>query len=234
MEKTVIVGNETMNYEVVMNENGDKHVIYPDGIKRIVQKDEAGREFFYVPNYRSGHSFKLFTDRIKDAIETIREGYGDVLAVRTLFGTKSESVLRYLDREYGESLRSQTIVGFEDAEFGYSLKFGYLNSMSGSRFISKSKKIIGFQSESEHIFFENETDANSFKLELLAEAEEILVQYNEVKATKDDKKISEFVEKNYRDDIVSTLWAVMAEPSDKNNWKLEAVQVIKKDTVEKL
>lgn len=228
MEKTGIVENETMNYEVITNEHGDKHVVYPDGVKRIVQKDENGKEYFSIPNYRSNHSFKLFRDRIKDAIETIKEGNGDVLAVRTLFGTKSESVHRYLDREYGESLRIKTIEGFKDAEFGYSLKFGYLNSMSGSRFISKDKKIVGFQSESEHIFFENEADANSFKLKLIAEAEEIVVKYNEVNSTKDNKKISEFVQKNYQDNIVSTLWAVMAEPSEGNDWRLEVVQVIKR------
>lgn len=228
MEKTGIVKNETMNYEVITNEHGDKHVVYPDGVKRIVQKDENGKEYFSIPNYRSNHSFKLFRDRIKDAIETIKEGNGDVLAVRTLFGTKSESVHRYLDREYGESLRIKTIEGFKDAEFGYSLKFGYLNSMSGSRFISKDKKIVGFQSESEHIFFENEADANSFKLKLIAEAEEIVVKYNEVNSTKDNKKISEFVQKNYQDNIVSTLWAVMAEPSEGNDWRLEVVQVIKR------
>lgn len=228
MAKTGIVENETMNYEVITNEHGDKHVVYPDGVKRIVQKDENGKEYFSIPNYRSNHSFKLFRDRIKDAIETIKEGNGDVLAVRTLFGTKSESVHRYLDREYGESLRIKTIEGFKDAEFGYSLKFGYLNSMSGSRFISKDKKIVGFQSESEHIFFENEADANSFKLKLIAEAEEIVVKYNEVNSTKDDKKISEFVQKNYQDNIVSTLWAVMAEPSEGNDWRLEVVQVIKR------
>ena len=150
-----------MNYEIYFK-NDEKYpgnrVRFENGVDYCVNTDKEGREYFPVPNiYNDMENDRilkqLFVGRIKDAITTIRKGQGDVLSVSNMFGF-AESVYRFVDRIYGEEMRQKTLEGWKNAEFGYSLKFGYLNSMSGSRFINKDYQIMSiFDDQNDYMFF---------------------------------------------------------------------------------
>ena len=117
-----------------------KYAIFKDGTpRRIIETDDKGREYFSVPNWINNdpemddfnycnsikkymkHSFLV---KPKDMIESVRKGYGDVMC-RNFLGI--ERVLYFLDRDYGESLRKETIEGWKEAKFAYGL---YCDSIS--------------------------------------------------------------------------------------------------------
>lgn len=117
-----------------------KYAIFKDGTpRRIIETDDKGREYFSVPNWINNdpemddfnycnsikkymkHSFLV---KPKDMIESVRKGYGDVMC-RNFLGI--ERVLYFLDRDYGESLRKETIEGWKEAKFVYGL---YCDSIS--------------------------------------------------------------------------------------------------------
>ena len=122
-----------------------RYAIFKDGSRRKpILVNKKGQEFFIVDNWFQSdpeldefnycNSIKKymkysFSRKPKDMIESIRRGYGDVIAARHIFG-RTESVLYFLDREYGESLRKQTIEGWQQAKFGYVL---YLDSIALNR-----------------------------------------------------------------------------------------------------
>jgi len=94
-------------------------------INRRVYKDEDGEEYFDVPNYFAtdvDDKFLkyCFTRRVKDMVETIRSGLGDVISVRTLM-VRIDTVRRYVNREYGEELRQKSLAGWKDAKFAFVL-----------------------------------------------------------------------------------------------------------------
>lgn len=117
-----------------------KYTIFKDGTpRRVIETDDEGREYFSVPNWINSdpemddfnycnsikkymkHSFLV---KPKDMIESVRKGYGDVMC-RNFLGI--ERVLYFLDRDYGESLRKETIEGWKEAKFAYGL---YCDSIS--------------------------------------------------------------------------------------------------------
>lgn len=149
-----------------------KHAIFKDGSpKKPILEDEDGREYFEVDNwidsdpeliefnYHSRMADKMqltFSGRISDAVESIRRGYGDVICVKNLpFGIRTEKVLYFLDREYGENLRQKSLEGWKDTIFKYSLyyngnlvdkttlKYAYVRNVSDIYFDSV-KEVINF------------------------------------------------------------------------------------------
>ena len=89
-------------------------------IIRKIWQDEFGREFFNVPNLLNNPkrmSNQLFHHRIKDAVDTIRNGDADVISRVDKFGL--ETVVRYIDRDYGEKVREQFLEGWKDAKFAH-------------------------------------------------------------------------------------------------------------------
>lgn len=149
-----------MNYEIISTDEGKKFVNFilteeekrhlfdakkyiPD-LSRQIQKDENLKEFFNVPNIRTleHNSGYLFSDHIKDALEEVRDGIGDVIstggAFNSIFAARPSSVRvrHYLDREYGESLKEKTIEGWKDSEFCYSIMIYNRNSFGPGYFVS--------------------------------------------------------------------------------------------------
>lgn len=149
-----------------------KHAIFKDGSrKKPILEDEDGREYFEVDNwidsdpeliefnYHSRIADKMqltFSGRISDAVKSIRRGYGDVICIKNLpFGIRTEKVLYFLDREYGENLRQKSLEGWKDTIFKYSLyyngnlvdkttlKYAYVRNVSDIYFDSV-KEVINF------------------------------------------------------------------------------------------
>ena len=120
-------------------------------------------------------------------------------------------------------MRMKTIEGFKDTIFGYSIKFGYNNSMSGGNYVSKDKQLLlSFNDKNNYIYFDTEQEANDFKNILIAEATELVKKYNEIKDK--PEKISEYVDLYMNNIVTSEL--ILGMISEKK-WYLKVVQVIK-------
>lgn len=57
----------------------------------VIQKDNEGREYYHPSN--SNDKYGLFLDKPKDAIECIKDGFGDAIVKESLFPTNSISVI---------------------------------------------------------------------------------------------------------------------------------------------
>ena len=169
----------------------EKIAIYDDEGNQIdcctIQKDDEGREYYCPsnPNDKDG----LFLDKPKDAIECIKNGFGDAIRHSHLFGLVLENVVKYLDREYGEEIRQKSIEGWKDAKFSYGVKFCYLNSFSNGRLISKDKTLMNLYGVKEGrnniLTFETEDEAARFIEEINKKAEEYYSEYLSLKRTGD-------------------------------------------------
>ena len=129
--------------------------------------DKNGKEFFHVPNAKNhpedGIFNTLFIDRIKDAIETIRDGDGDCILTNSTFNGTDTSVVKFLDEEYGNDLRQKSIEGFKDVKFGYGIKVGYTDSMFPGALIRKNSTMQSFGERRVPIkTFDTEEEANVY------------------------------------------------------------------------
>lgn len=156
----------------------ERYAIFKDrSRRRLIQVDDKGREYFDVDNWiQSNPELDEFNhgnlkDRLKysfnrkpeDMITSIKKGYGDVISVRHILG-RLESVLYFLDREYGESLRKQTIEGWKQTKFGYVLYFDSiaLNKNSGDN--DRRRKDIFFNSYEDAIKLAERIVANAMEI----------------------------------------------------------------------
>lgn len=204
----------------------------------IIQKDDDGREYYYPnnPNDEDG----IFLNRPKDAIECIRNGYGDVMKVCHIFGLKMEHVVRYIDRNYGEELRQKTLEGWKDAKFAYGVKFEVLNSFSGGSLVKGEDELMGFGDRHKDARkFENEADAEEYIKKVEEKVKEYDREYTELEEKEmdeDDKTLAfhHFFEKmrgNRATGLNSLYWNVFRafreeKKSGRKEYGLEVVQVV--------
>lgn len=85
--------------------------IFEDGSrKKMIQTSDKYGKYFEVDNDLNPDGRPLlkysFTGRIKDAVETIRNGNGDVISTYNLFG-EHVSVQYFIDRTIGDELRAK-------------------------------------------------------------------------------------------------------------------------------
>lgn len=155
-----------------------RYAIFKDGSRRKpILVNKKGQEFFIVDNWfqsdpeldEFNHGYLTdifkysFSHKPEDMITSIRRGYGDVITARYIFG-RTESVLYFLDREYGESLRKQTIEGWQQAKFGYVL---YLDSIALNRNTGSSDYLR------KDIFFNSYKDAIKLAERIVQDSVEI-------------------------------------------------------------
>ena len=139
-----------------------KYVIFKDGSRRKpILEDSEGREYFEIDNWINGDPDLLefnyypsmvkrmslsFNNRVSDMLESIKKGYGDVIVVNDSlpFNLRSEGVLYFLDRKYGEDLRQQTLEGWEHTVFKYVLCYNsiYVDTSSKRAYSSKTSDIF--------------------------------------------------------------------------------------------
>lgn len=128
----------------------NKYAIFKDGTPKAIIRTSNDGKYFYVNNEYNNESPILyercdFTNRIRDAIETIRNGNGDVIFMARLniFGAdKNVKVGYFLDRTIGEKLRAKVIEGWKDAEFAWIIKTGDRNNILGDATISEFDEYI--------------------------------------------------------------------------------------------
>ena len=192
-------------------------------IERRIQKDEMGRLYFYVPNLLNNPSHSpinlLFTRRIKDAVETIRNGDGDVLRVSDFFAT--EKVLYFLDRDYGEKIRKRFLEGWKNAKFAYAIK----HDINGELDIDDNYHVYGVPSGITTRYFETEEEAQSHLEQLKKVAKKDVERYN---------SLSEEDRRSFFDDNFSSarealfLWLLEKEENPNIPHQLRIVQTIRK------
>lgn len=152
-----------------------RYAIFKDKSRnRPIEVDENGKEYFSVDNwiqsepemdeFNHGGLAKYlkysFSGKPKDMVDSVRMGYGDVIHVTNLFG-RIESVLYFLDREYGEILRQKTLEGWKDAVYKYVLYFNSipLDINNGRRDFNR-----------ENIYFESAKDAIKMAERLISDS----------------------------------------------------------------
>lgn len=223
----------------------DKIAIYNENEKQIdccvIQMDDDGREYYYPSNPHD--KFGLFTNKPKDAIECIKNGFGDGFQQSKLFSFTMEHVVRFIDREYGEKIRRKTIEGWKDTKFAYGVKFSYLNSFSGGRLVMKNKTLMSWDDNAKDILsFDNEKDAVLFIKEVNKKANKYFEEYNSLKRTGDNDWDYEHIVKPFFNSIEeeigyranSVYWnAFYGLYEEKKNGepecKMEIVQIVKRD-----
>jgi hypothetical protein len=222
-----------MEYKIYVNENGEKRVKFLDCkyksgkcIDYCINKDKEGKEYFAIPNMKNEKSLFLFSGRLYDAIESIRNDSGDVLSVNTtgsaLFG--GTSVYRYVDRKYGEELRTKTIEGWKDTKFGYGLKFGYKNSFnSGCLLDTKNENYYGFDNQ-EKLTFTTIQEAEQYKNNILNNLKRLQDQWDILKIN-NSNKLDKFFHKNYKKYKLEMKMLKEYE-NEENDWYLDIVQEV--------
>lgn len=156
-----------MEYEVYTNDEGKRRVKFLDCNDEdySVEKDENGMEYFSIPNvlnpkYKESIFARLFSGRVKDAVEVIKLGYADVLNTSSIFGSNSVKPIRFVDREYGESLRAKSIDGWKDTEFAYVIRVNPMGFGSSSTVLSDGK--FGNALSKNLMFFNSEVAAQEW------------------------------------------------------------------------
>lgn len=148
-----------------------EYAIFSDGSKKIIKNDEQYGKYFEVDNELNTKCNNClrsnFSDRIKDAVDMIKNGNGDCIKSTNLF-VHVDKVIYFLDRSIGEKLREKSINGWKNTKFAYTIKFGYKNSFwRYSTLNNKMETISPFDDNKTPIYFENEKEANKYMEDII-------------------------------------------------------------------
>ena len=156
----------------------EKIAIYDDNDNQIdcclIQTDSDKTEYYYPTNPHDEDG--LFLDKPKDAIECIRNGFGDIIQRSKTFDFAVEHVVRFIDREYGETLRNLILDEWKNTKFVYGIKF--IDSFGDRRIVMKNKALMRWETVVEPLSFDNEEDAISFINDVTEKATKYCDEYN--------------------------------------------------------
>lgn len=151
--------------EVEIRVDGKRHSIAK------VQYDEHGESYINVPNLLRPNGDILtknsFIHRIGDMVQHIKNGWGDVIVTHHLI-VRTQSVLWFLNRTYGESLRKQSLEGWKDTEFAWAVFVR--NSIFGDMPLTVHEEtrpisVAKFEGSADHFqtkFYDTEEEAQRF------------------------------------------------------------------------
>ena len=209
---------------------------FVEGKAHRIQKSKEGYEYFEIENpYVSktagttveNELARIFYNRICDAIRAVRDGYADALYAREGFfgGTSTTRPVVLIDRVKGEELRAKTLEGFKNSKFGYSIKFGSKNSMSGPMFVTETGLSGIFVDEDKVAFFPDYESAKT-KVDEYIEAAKALAT-----GKTPDELMEYFKNKDFEfRSVVNTLACEVCEHGVENifeNYKFDIVQNIR-------
>lgn len=165
------------DYKIYTSGKGERRVKFANGEDHFVEKTYEGKECFAVPNPYAKDDLKLFVNRIGDAIQAVQEDYGDEIRISSLFGG-SESVLRYVDREYGEEARKNCIQHYQNAHFLWGIKLGNKNSFESSFLLEDDSIQSPLDAYSGNkLLFKREEEALGYIASLNEQVRELLNRY---------------------------------------------------------
>mgnify|MGYP004679591093 FL=1 len=199
----------------------DKIAIYDrlGNIKSIhtIQVDKNGYEYYEVDN--PFDEYGLFTDKIKDAILCIRNGYADCIVKSNFLNML---ILRkYIDKNYGKPLRDKTIEGFKNTKFAYAIKFTPYNSFTndGLYLSNNNNNLLFFYDKDKIMTFDNIEDAKKYRLNLFNIAQNY---FNEYIASGKNETYLKNLEKT---SVIKYMFSDLRK--NKDTFDLDIVQVIK-------
>lgn len=173
-----------MEYEVYTNEEGKRRVRFIDCNNEdyCVEQDESGKEYFPIPNilhpeYQESVLARLFTGRVRDAVESIKLGHADALCKSGLFGSNSVKPIRFVDREYGEELRAKSLSGWKDTEFAHVIRINPMGFGSSVTVLADGK--LGDVADKNIMWFQSEEAARIWLDDYSAEMDKIVESYLE-------------------------------------------------------
>lgn len=166
-------------------ENEKEFAVFENGDNKLIHNDEkyGYGKFIYVDNKLNTDDEKpfnkLFTGRIKDAVETIRNGDGDCIQIHETF-VKTVNVIHFLDREIGEKLRQKSIEGWKDSNFGWIITCGNKASFSGyyplaDGYVSCSP--FDFDDKTKPLVFAEREEAVKYIEKMISTAKEYVAEY---------------------------------------------------------
>nr|DAY68581.1 MAG TPA: hypothetical protein [Caudoviricetes sp.] len=190
---------------------------------RLIEQDNDGREWYSISN--PFDKFGSFTDKPKDALECIKNGIGDAMALESFFGMNFVHVKRYVDRKYGENIRQQTLKGWEDTEFAYAIKVAYMYSFSSGNIIGRNNILSYYDDITNALKFDTEEAANEHIRKLEKMLEDWFDEYKNLKGLEARK---DFI-KEKRKNTIYTLFFSFAQGKERNDpyFKFEVIQVTK-------
>ena len=210
-----------MNFTVNLAKQMVEIKIGDNVIERKIKVDDEGHQFFYVPNLMhtpsSSRINQLFTNRIKDAAETIKNGDGDVLCVSNLFSTIN--VLYFLDRNYGSILREEFLKGWEDVKFSYAITCGNTSTLDTDDNFSSSTNTTHY--------FDTEIEANNY----LSNLKNYALQYaKKYQSLTENKQSSFWLENSFPDAIENLILYELERIGNPNiACPLCVVQIVRKE-----
>ncbi len=173
-----------------------EYAIFADGSrKKLIQNDEQYGKYFEVDNELNTDCKTClkysFSGRIKDAVDTIKNGNGDCIQQINLSG-KHDKVLYFLDRKIGEELRQKSLEGWKDTKFAWTVECGNKNRFSGySPINQKGERISMFDEDRTVKSFDTKDNAEQYVKELLERA-----AYYAKRLANDYQNVKEKEEKN--------------------------------------
>lgn len=187
-------------------EGKNEFAVFANGNKKLIRNDEKYGKFIHVDNKLNTDDIepfnKSFTGRIKDAVETIRNGNGDCIQTNEML-VKTVDVVYFLDREIGEKLRQKSIEGWKDSNFGWIITCGNKASFSGyyplaDGYVSCSP--FDFDGKTKPLVFTEREEAVKYIEKMISTAKEYVAEYvNKAKSIKDIEDIEELcVDMMYR------------------------------------
>ena len=147
-----------------------------------IMVDEKGYTYYNVKHNVNGIDTTNFTSYIKDAVDLVREGEGDVITHNDFLN--SYTVRKYISDEYGKTLREKTIAGYSNAKFCFSIKH-YTSFVSKTVTYNNESKLPDFKA----IVFDTADEALSFIKRML-----IVIHYYASKAVKDLDYMDDYLE----------------------------------------
>ena len=205
-----------LKFEII-EEYGEKKVVFENGWKARVYKNKEHGEYFRVPRFEAEDLFSRgFTDRIKDLYDYVVQGKGDCLQVIELFG-RSENLVYFLDREVGERNREKFLKEF-NCDFGYALKYSRTNSMNSS-YISENMETVLLGTD--FAKFKTREQAEEFKESIYKSAKELYDKY--IACQESEEEISKLLKEH----VFKVYYSICADMVDnEKNVDIEIVQCI--------
>lgn len=184
--------------------------------------DSDGFEFIPIPNYRD-KKYLLFYNRIKDAVDEVLHGYGDIVLTgnRANVFSCSITVARYLDREYGERIKAENIEKYSHYKFGYAVSKAS-ESFGPSLFIGYNYE-LAIPYDKIRIF-DNKEDAEKYISEFWDKLRDFNKKYEEIISINDPELLHVLLKNTPRLISINR----MKNPIDNPEF-LEVSQIIKKE-----
>lgn len=174
---------------------GEKEfAVFTNGDKKLIHNDDKYGKFIYVDNKLNTDDEepfnRFFTGRIKDAVETIRNGDGDCIQANKML-VKTVHVIHFLDREIGEKLHQKSIEGWKDSNFGWIITCGNKTSFGGYHPLADGYVLcfpFDFDNKTKPLVFTEREEAVKYIEKMISTAKEYVAEYvSKVKSIKDIK-----------------------------------------------